>query len=67
MENLARSGAKVEGLKTINRCKNGLGQIAIIRLSKRYRQTIFQGKVPSDSGGKTPNEPIRGALPFYII
>ena len=49
MENLARSGAKVEGLKTINRCKNGLGQIAIIRLSKRYRQTIFQGKVPSDS------------------
>ena len=36
-------------LKTINRYKNSLGQIEIILLSERYRPTIFQGKVPSDS------------------
>ena len=46
---MARSGVKVAGLSSVNRCKNGLGTKAIKALTSRYRQTIFESKVPSTS------------------
>ena len=49
LESLSKSGLKVEGLKSITRSKNGLGQMAITRLGKRYRQVLFEGKLAPNS------------------
>ena len=49
LESLSKSGLKVEGLKSITRSKIGLGQMAITRLGKRYRQVLFEGKLAPNS------------------
>ena len=48
-ESLAKSGLEIDGLASITRSKNTLGQLAMTRLSQRYRQLIFEGKVSPKS------------------
>ena len=45
LESLSKSGLKVEGLKSITRSKNGVGQMSITRLGKRYMQVLFESKL----------------------
>ena len=40
-----RRVTKSKVLKSITRSKNGLGQMAITRLGKRYKQVLFEGKL----------------------
>ena len=45
LESFAKSGEKIEGLKSITRCKHGLGQTAIEKMAKRFRSVIIACKV----------------------
>ena len=49
LENLSKSGTKIDGLNSISRSKNALGSAAITRLGKRYRQVIFENKLSESS------------------
>ena len=58
LESYAKSGEKVGDMKSIIRSKHGLGTVAIVKLSKRFRAIIITHKVQ----GQHNEVEVKGAL-----
>ena len=49
LENLAKSGIKVDGLKSTTRRKHGIGPTTIAKMGKRFRAVIMTNKVETQN------------------